>query len=67
MGTDERERRDTVETAKKEPPMTFHPRKPGAGVEQVRRHLGVAAPRRVVPVPDCMDALRNLAAERARH
>jgi hypothetical protein len=55
-----------VATAKKAPPMTFHPKKPGASVERVRRHLGIAAPRKVVLVPACVDAERNLASERAR-
>ena len=55
-----------METVKKAPPMTFHPKKPGASVEQVRRYLGIAAPRNVVMVPACMDAERNLASERAR-
>jgi hypothetical protein len=46
--------------------MTFHPKKPSADLEHVRRHLGIATPRQVIPVPACMDADRNVTPERAR-
>jgi hypothetical protein len=55
-----------VKTAKAPPRTTFHPKKPGASVEELRKHLGIVAMRRVVPIPDFMDADRNLPTEHAR-
>ncbi len=56
-----------VKTTKKAPPMTFHPKKPGASVEELRKHLGIVALTRVVLIPDMMDERsRKLLPKRAR-
>jgi hypothetical protein len=56
-----------MDTARKAPVMRFHPKKPGAGPEQLRCLAGVVALRGPVPSGKFMDsALPDRLAERAR-